>query len=102
VKHGYVIYISNSRSDENILISLHGAPVHRLTRPKTHSTPTLEMPRATTPKDKSRHDPLHVQIGEDETYAKFGRVNTGKRGKKRKSENHEEVEVSGLMRSESI
>ncbi|CEL59812.1 putative protein C13G1,09 OS=Schizosaccharomyces pombe (strain 972 / ATCC 24843) GN=SPBC13G1.09 PE=1 SV=1 [Rhizoctonia solani AG-1 IB] len=52
------------------------------------------MPRATTPKDKSRHDPLHVQIGEDETYAKFGRVNTGKRGKKRKSENHEEVETA--------
>ncbi|CAE6491997.1 unnamed protein product [Rhizoctonia solani] len=50
------------------------------------------MPRATTPKGKSRHDPLHVQIGEDETYAKFGRVSAGKQGKKRKSENEEELE----------
>ncbi|CAE6406218.1 unnamed protein product [Rhizoctonia solani] len=52
------------------------------------------MPRATTPKDKTRHDPLHVQIGEDETYAKFGRVSTNKRGKKRKSENQEELETA--------
>ncbi|CAE6465368.1 unnamed protein product [Rhizoctonia solani] len=52
------------------------------------------MPRATTPKGKSRHDPLHVQIGEDETYAKFGRVSTSKRGKKRKSENEEELETA--------
>ncbi|KAG8752796.1 snoRNA-binding rRNA-processing protein [Ceratobasidium sp. 423] len=51
------------------------------------------MPRATTPKGKSRHDPLHVQIGEDETYAKFGRVSSNKRGKKRKSEN-EELEMA--------
>ncbi|KDN51268.1 hypothetical protein RSAG8_00897, partial [Rhizoctonia solani AG-8 WAC10335] len=50
------------------------------------------MPRATTPKGKSRHDPHHVQIGEDETYAKFGRVSAGKQGKKRKSENEEELE----------
>ncbi|CAE6439776.1 unnamed protein product [Rhizoctonia solani] len=52
------------------------------------------MPRATTPKGKSRHDPLHVQIGEDETYAKFGRVNTTKKGKKRKSENEDELETA--------
>ncbi|CAE7226370.1 unnamed protein product [Rhizoctonia solani] len=49
------------------------------------------MPRATTPKGKSRHDPLHVQIGEDETYAKFGRVSTSKRGKKRKSDEEPET-----------
>ncbi|CUA69400.1 Bystin [Bos taurus] [Rhizoctonia solani] len=52
------------------------------------------MPRATTPKGKSRHDPLHVQIGEDETYSKFGRVSANKRGKKRKSENEEELETA--------
>ncbi|KAH7343520.1 Bystin-domain-containing protein [Rhizoctonia solani] len=52
------------------------------------------MPRATTPKGKSRHDPLHVQIGEDETYAKFGRVSTSKKGKKRRSENEEELETA--------
>ncbi|KAJ1308922.1 hypothetical protein OPQ81_004607 [Rhizoctonia solani] len=52
------------------------------------------MPRATTPKGKSRHDPLHVQIGEDESYAKFGRVSTSKRGKKRKSEDEEELETA--------
>ncbi|KAL5636685.1 hypothetical protein ACGC1H_000595 [Rhizoctonia solani] len=57
------------------------------------------MPRATTPKGKSRHDPLHVQIGEDETYAKFGRVSTNKRGKKRKSENEEEPETALDARS---
>ncbi|CAE6404372.1 unnamed protein product [Rhizoctonia solani] len=57
------------------------------------------MPRATTPKGKSRHDPLHVQIGEDESYAKFGRVSTNKRGKKRKSENEEELETALDARS---
>lgn len=52
------------------------------------------MPRATTSsKGKARHDPLHVQIGEDETYAKFGRVSTSKREKKRREENENELDV---------
>jgi essential nuclear protein 1 len=52
------------------------------------------MPRASaTSKVKSRHDPLHVQIGEDEAYSKFGRVSTSKRGKKRGDENENELDV---------
>ncbi|KAG9078516.1 snoRNA-binding rRNA-processing protein, partial [Ceratobasidium sp. 370] len=53
------------------------------------------MPRvSSSSKGKARHDPLHVQLGEDEVYAKFGRVsNTGTRGKKRQDENENELDV---------
>lgn len=63
------------------------------------------MPRASTiSKSKARHDPLHVQIDEDETYAKFGRVGSSKRGKKRRDDSGDELDVSklyGLLQSSS-
>ncbi|KAG9127152.1 snoRNA-binding rRNA-processing protein [Ceratobasidium sp. 392] len=53
------------------------------------------MPRvSSSSKGKARHDPLHVQLGEDETYSKFGRIaSTGKRGKKRQDEDENELDV---------
>ncbi|KAG8721992.1 snoRNA-binding rRNA-processing protein [Ceratobasidium sp. 394] len=53
------------------------------------------MPRiSSSSKGKARHDPLHVQLGEDEAYSKFGRItNTGKRGKKRQDEDENELDV---------
>lgn len=49
------------------------------------------MPRAAKPTGKSRHDPLHVQIGEDEVYAKYGRVSRpGKRSKTKGTTDEEE------------
>ncbi|KAI0069189.1 cell adhesion protein byn-1 [Artomyces pyxidatus] len=45
------------------------------------------MPRAQKPTGKSRHDPLHVEIGEDEVLAKYGDVSKpGKRKKARHSQ----------------
>lgn len=41
------------------------------------------MPRAAKPSGKSRHDPLYVQLGEDEHVAKYGKVTHP--GKRRKS-----------------
>ncbi|KAL0949800.1 hypothetical protein HGRIS_009837 [Hohenbuehelia grisea] len=42
------------------------------------------MPRAAKPSQKSRHDPLHVQLDDDEILAKYGRVSQpGKRTKSR-------------------
>ncbi|QRV72652.1 Bystin [Ceratobasidium sp. AG-Ba] len=53
------------------------------------------MPRvSSSSKGKARHDPLHVQLGEDEAYSKFGRIsNAGKRGKKRQEEDENELDV---------
>ncbi|KAH9950103.1 cell adhesion protein byn-1 [Amylocystis lapponica] len=42
------------------------------------------MPRATKPTGKTRHDPLHVQLGEDELHEKYGKISRpGKRTKSR-------------------
>ena len=41
------------------------------------------MPRAAKPSGKSRHDPLYVQLGEDEQIAKYGKV--ARPGKRRKA-----------------
>ena len=46
------------------------------------------MPRAPKATGKTRHDPLHVQLGEDEVYAKYGKVS--RPGKRRKSHAPEE------------
>ncbi|KZT74509.1 cell adhesion protein byn-1 [Daedalea quercina L-15889] len=46
------------------------------------------MPRTAKPAGKSRHDPLHVQLGEDEVYAKYGRLSHP--GKRKKSKGKEE------------
>lgn len=52
------------------------------------------MPRAQKATGKTRHDPLHVQLGEDEVYAKYGKVSHP--GKRRKSHaKDEEEEESG-------
>ncbi|KAH9843704.1 cell adhesion protein byn-1 [Rhodofomes roseus] len=53
------------------------------------------MPRATKPTGKSRHDPLHVQIGEDEVYAKYGRVSHPGKRSKAKGRTDEDGEDSG-------
>lgn len=54
------------------------------------------MPKAAKASGKTRHDPLHVQLGEDEAYAKYGKVSRpGKRHKSRAiDEDEENGEVS--------
>ncbi|KAI0347011.1 cell adhesion protein byn-1 [Trametopsis cervina] len=51
------------------------------------------MPRATKPSGKSRHDPLHVQLGEDELEAKYGKIS--RPGKRRKSGANEDGDETG-------
>ncbi|GJJ07694.1 hypothetical protein Clacol_001899 [Clathrus columnatus] len=54
------------------------------------------MPKAIAPKagEKSRHDPLHVQLRKDEIDSKFGKVSRpGKRTKKRGSDEDEAQEI---------
>ncbi|KAG8694530.1 snoRNA-binding rRNA-processing protein [Ceratobasidium sp. 395] len=53
------------------------------------------MPRVSSAsKGKARHDPLHVQLGEDETYSKFGRISSAsKREKKRRDKDEDELDV---------
>lgn len=51
------------------------------------------MPRAAKPTGKTRHDPLHVQLGEDEVEAKYGKVS--RPGKRRKSGKDEEGDDNG-------
>lgn len=60
------------------------------TTPKTSS---VDMPRAPKASGKTRHDPLHVQIADDETYAKYGKLSHP--GKRRKSQAADEDEVAG-------
>jgi essential nuclear protein 1 len=49
------------------------------------------MPRANKPSGKSRHDPLLVQLDDDELEAKYGRVSKpGKRKKSRQSQADDE------------
>ncbi|EIM88145.1 Bystin-domain-containing protein [Stereum hirsutum FP-91666 SS1] len=49
------------------------------------------MPRATKPSGKSRHDPLHVQLRQDEVTAKYGKVsNPTKRSKASKRSHGDE------------
>ena len=54
------------------------------------------MPKAVKALGKSRHDPLHVQLGEDEHYAKYGKVS--RPDKRRKSYAAEEDEEKGEVR----
>lgn len=65
----------------------------------------LIMPRSTKPSGKSRHDPLHVQLDDDELHAKYGRISKpGKRKKSRKSqtEDEENGEVSVIVVSNPL
>ena len=49
------------------------------------------MPKAPKATSKAKHDPLHVQLGEDEVYAKYGRVSQpGKRRKSRANDDDDE------------
>ena len=49
------------------------------------------MPRATKPSGKSRRDPLHIQLDDDEIEAKYGRIShPGKRKKSKKSPGDDE------------
>ncbi len=52
------------------------------------------MPRPQPKQQKQRHDPLHVEIEQDDTLRKFGRA---KNSKKRAQEEEEEVGVSTRM-----
>ena len=48
------------------------------------------MPRISSKPSKPRHDPLHVELQEADTYQKFGRVSKpGKRQSRRQDENEE-------------
>ena len=51
------------------------------------------MPRAQKPSGKTRHDPLHVQIADDESYAKYGKLS--RPGKRRKSQAADDDEQAG-------
>ena len=59
------------------------------------------MPRAVKSSGKARHDPLHIQLKEDEVHEKYGNVShPGKRKKSRKSKTEDDeagVEVSLLQ-----
>lgn len=49
------------------------------------------MPRAVKSSGKARHDPLHIQLKEDEVHEKYGNVSRpGKRRKSSKSEGDDE------------
>ncbi|CAL1702091.1 unnamed protein product [Somion occarium] len=51
------------------------------------------MPRVAKASGKSRHDPLHVQLGEDEIHAKYGKLS--RPNKRRKSKADEDEEENG-------
>ncbi|KAH8105490.1 cell adhesion protein byn-1 [Cristinia sonorae] len=53
------------------------------------------MPRANKPTGKSRHDPLHVQLGEDEIHAKYGKISKPDRRRKSKGPSDEADEAGG-------
>lgn len=55
------------------------------------------MPRSSKPTGKTRHDPLHVQLREDEVHEKYG--NVSRPGKRRKSRKAAEEEESGEVRA---
>lgn len=57
---------------------------------------TSKMPKAPLRKSgtKARHDPLHVQLKEDENFSKYGKVSKpGKRTKKQSGSGDENEEV---------
>ena len=51
------------------------------------------MPKAPKPNTKAKHDPLHVQLGEDEVYSKYGRISQP--GRRRKSKAQDDDEEGG-------
>lgn len=55
------------------------------------------MPKAQKASGKTRHDPLHVQLGEDEVYVKYGKVS--RPGKRRKDKDEEDEDNGEVRRS---
>ena len=55
--------------------------------------PAFLMPRAVKSGGKQRHDPLHVQLGQDEILAKYGTVSRPGKRKKALEEDDESGEV---------
>ncbi|TCD70471.1 snoRNA-binding rRNA-processing protein [Steccherinum ochraceum] len=53
------------------------------------------MPRATKPTGKTRHDPLHVQLGEDEQHAKYGKISKPERRRKSKGTSEDNDDEPG-------
>ncbi|TBU32210.1 cell adhesion protein byn-1 [Dichomitus squalens] len=51
------------------------------------------MPKAPKQNTKAKHDPLHVQIGEDEVHAKYGRISQP--GRRRKSKAQDDDDETG-------
>jgi essential nuclear protein 1 len=51
------------------------------------------MPRAIKPTGKTRHDPLLVQLREDEVQAKYGRISQPGKRQKHKNDQEEDNEV---------
>jgi hypothetical protein len=87
--------VLSSQSERELAENLRGVYVQALLahfRPTTGVLPPT-MPRAPKPTGKTRHDPLHVQLGEDETEEKYGKVSRpGKRRKSRVNEDGDEAE----------
>lgn len=56
------------------------------------------MPRAAKPSGKTRHDPLHVQLEEDELHQKYGFVSRPDKRKKARKEDENDAggEVSRI------
>ena len=56
------------------------------------------MPRTIKHSGKSRHDPLHVQLDDDQIEAKYGRLSQpGKRKKSKKPSGDDEIGEVGVV-----
>lgn len=54
------------------------------------------MPRTQKQTPKPRHDPLFVQLNEEEVEAKYGRISQPGKRKKSKSDDHDTGDVSAM------
>ena len=111
--HGEVVVKNKDKSwkDWTTLKSLHkfdGAlsesrPIRSLNLQNLHLASGLQlahnglhlpciMPRAPKPSGKSRHDPLYVQLGEDEQHAKYGKLSHPSKRKKSNAREDEDDE----------
>ncbi|TBU50500.1 cell adhesion protein byn-1 [Dichomitus squalens] len=55
------------------------------------------MPKAPKQNTKAKHDPLHVQIGEDEVHAKYGRISQPGRRRKSKAQDDDDDETGEVI-----
>jgi hypothetical protein len=80
-----------SRNSENVSNPTDALDVRAILLPTTLSVPRLlAMPRTAKPSGKSRHDPLYVQLGEDDHAVKYGKV--ARPGKRRKAAQEDDEE----------